>query len=114
MLPRYGVSETASIAPHPASAIQDTAFLQVHGVTLIAVTQVNARTIPAVTTMVQLWADTRVFQVSGKNSQTASIAPQMTSANQATAFLQVRGVTLIAVTQVNVRTIPAVTTMVQL
>jgi len=37
-----------------ASANQATAFLQVHGVTLIAVTQVNARTITAVTVMVQL------------------------------------------------------------
>ena len=55
-----------------------------------------------------------MFQVSGKNSQTASIAPRMASANQATAFLQVHGVTLIAVIQVSVRTIPAVTVTVQL
>ena len=53
MLPRYGAGETASTAPHPASAIQDTAFLQVHGSDRIAATQVNARTTTAVTIMVQ-------------------------------------------------------------
>jgi len=53
-MPGFGKSKTASIAPRPASAIQDTASLQVHGVTLIAATRVNAHIITAVTTMAQL------------------------------------------------------------
>ena len=55
-----------------------------------------------------------MFQVSGKNSQTVSIAPRMVSANQATAFLQARGSGPIAATQVNARTTTAVTIMAQL
>ena len=50
----FGKSKTASIAPHPASAILGTAFLQVHGSDLIAATQVNVRIITAVTIMEQL------------------------------------------------------------
>ena len=53
-MPGFGKSKTASIAPHPASAIQDTAFLQVRGSGLIAATRVNAHTITAVTIMAQL------------------------------------------------------------
>jgi len=43
-----------SIALHPVNVIQDTASLQVHGVTLIAATRVNAHTITGVTMMAQL------------------------------------------------------------
>ena len=41
----FGKSKTASIAPHPASAIQSTAFLQVRGSGLIAAIADSAHTI---------------------------------------------------------------------
>jgi len=46
-MPGFGKSKTASIAPHPASAIQGTAFLQVHGHILIAAIADSAHTITA-------------------------------------------------------------------
>ena len=46
-MPGFGKSKTASIAHHPPSAIQDIAFLQVHGHILIVAIVDNAHTIPA-------------------------------------------------------------------